>query len=234
MRRRQFNNIATIVLASSAVWAGSIASALSLAELSNADANSGVKGALEQGALAAVAALGVKDGFFSNEKVRIGLPGHLEGAAKLLRGIGQGRRIDELVLAMNRAAEQAVPMAKELLVNAVKSMSVTDAKRILTGGDTAVTQFFAEKTRPALTEKFYPVIVQATERQDLAAKYNRVASKASGLGLVKPEDANIQRYVTGKALDGLFFMIGEEEKQIRRDPVGSGSAIIGKVFGVLK
>mgnify|MGYP001396244360 FL=1 len=234
MRRRQFNNIATVVLASSAVWASSTASALTLADLSNADANSGVKGALEQGALAAVAGLGVKDGFFSNEKVRIGLPGHLEGAAKLLRGLGQGRRIDELVLAMNRAAEQAVPMAKELLVAAVKSMSVTDAKRILTGGDTAVTQFFAEKTRPALTEKFYPVIVKETERQDLAAKYNRVASKASGLGLVKPEDANIQRYVTGKALDGLYFMIGEEEKRIRRDPVGTGSAIIGKVFGALK
>jgi hypothetical protein len=135
---------------------------------------------------------------------------------------------------MNRAAEAAVPMAKDLLVGAVKSMSVTDAKKILSGGDTAVTGFFAEKTREPLGVKFLPVVTKATEKVGLAEKYNRVAAKAQGLGLVKKEEANIQQYVTGKSLDGLFFMIGEEEKKIRKDPVGTGSAILKKVFGALK
>ena len=135
---------------------------------------------------------------------------------------------------MNRAAETAVPMAKDLLVGAVKSMSVTDAKKILAGGDTSVTGFFAEKTRDPLGVKFLPVVTKATEKVGLAAKYNQVAGKAAGMGLVKKEDANIQQYVTGKTLDGLYFMIGEEEKKIRQDPVGTGSAILKKVFGAIK
>jgi hypothetical protein len=152
----------------------------------------------------------------------------------LLKTLGQGKRVDELVTSMNRAAEAAVPLAKDLLVEAVKSMNVTDAKKILSGGDTSVTGFFAEKTREPLAVKFLPVITQATEKVGLADKYNRVASKAAGMGLLKKEDANLQGYVTGKTLDGLYFMIGEEEKKIRQDPVGSGSAILKKVFGALK
>ena len=128
----------------------------------------------------------------------------------------------------------AVPMAKDLLVGAVKSMSVTDAKKILAGGDTSVTGFFAEKTRDPLGVKFLPVVTKATEKVGLAAKYNQVAGKAAGMGLVKKEDANIQQYVTGKTLDGLYFMIGEEEKKIRQDPIGTGSAILKKVFGAIK
>jgi len=135
---------------------------------------------------------------------------------------------------MNRAAESAVPMARQLLVNAVKSMTVTDAKNILTGGDTSVTTFFADKTRMPLAAKFLPVVTKATEKVGLAEKYNRVAGKASGIGLVKKEDATIEQYVTRKTLDGLYFVIGEEEKKIRQDPVGSGSAILKKVFGALK
>jgi hypothetical protein len=125
-------------------------------------------------------------------------------------------------------------MAKDMLVGAVKAMSVSDAKKILAGGDTSVTGFFAEKTRVPLAVKFLPVVTKVTERVGLAAKYNRVAAKAQGLGLVKQEDASIQQYVTGKSLDGLYFMIGEEEKKIRQDPVGTGSAILKKVFGSLK
>ena len=135
---------------------------------------------------------------------------------------------------MNRAAETAVPMAKDLLVSAVKSMSVTDAKNILTGGDTSVTQFFASKTREPLSGTFLPVVTKATQKVDLASKYNRVASKGVGLGLVSKEDANIEQYVTGKTLDGLYLVIGEEERKIRKDPVGAGSDILKKVFSVLK
>jgi hypothetical protein len=135
---------------------------------------------------------------------------------------------------MNRAAEQAVPAAKDMLVNAVRTMSVADAKGILVGGETSVTQFFAGKTRAPLTERFLPLVIQATAQVKLADKYNRVAGKAAGFGLVKKEDANIQRYVTGKSLDGLYLMIGEEERKIRQDPVGSGSAILQRVFGALR
>ncbi|MFD2450323.1 DUF4197 domain-containing protein [Ideonella paludis] len=199
--------------------------------MSNADASAGVKAALERGAVAAVGLLGQTDGFLGNPQVRIPLPGFLNEAAKVLKFTGQQKRVDELVTAMNRAAEAAVPQAKELLVNAAKSMSVQDAARIVQGGETSVTQFFTDRTRAALTERFLPIVTKATEQVALADKYNAVAGKASGLGLVKKEDTNIQAYVTRKSLDGLYFMIGEEEKKIRRDPVGTGSDILRKVFG---
>lgn len=234
MDRRQFNSI---TLTSAALWvAASLhpAYALNLADLTKADATKGLKTALEKGALAAVGILGVQDGFMGNEKVRIPLPGYLEDAAKLLRTFGQGARVDELVLSMNRGAEAAVPMAKDLLLKAVQGMSVNDAKGILGGGDTAVTQFFAEKTRNPLGVKFLPIVTKATEKVGLAEKYNQLAGKASEIGLMKKEDANIQQYVTGKALDGLFFMISEEEKKIRQNPVAYGSSILTKVFGALK
>jgi hypothetical protein len=204
------------------------------ASLSELDAASGVRTALERGALAAVGLLGKTDGFLGNPKVRIPLPGFLNDAAKLLKATGQQKRVDQLVTAMNRAAEAAMPEAKSLLVGTVKAMSVDDAVKVIKGGDNSVTQFFADKTREPLGVKFLPIVTQATEKVSLAAKYNSVASKAAGLGLLKKEDANIERYVSGKALDGLFLMIGEEERKIRKDPAGTGSAILKKVFGSLK
>jgi hypothetical protein len=116
----------------------------------------------------------------------------------------------------------------------VKGMTVTDAKNILAGGDTSVTTFFADKTRQPLGTKFLPVVGKVVERVGLAEKYNRVAGKAAGMGLVKQEDASIQHYVTRKALDGLYLVIGEEERKIRNDPVGTGNALLRKVFGALK
>lgn len=210
------------------------AHALALKDLTNAEASQGLKTALEQGALAAVGLLGRTDGFLANPKVRISLPGFLEDAAKFLKALGQGRRVDELVISMNRAAEAAVPMGKDMLVSAVKAMSVTDAKNILRGGDTSVTDFFSGKTRTLLSEKFLPVVTKATEKVGLVEKYNQIAAKASSMGLVNKEDATIQHYVTRKSLDGLYLMIGEEEKKIRQDPVGTGSAVLKKVFGALK
>jgi hypothetical protein len=201
------------------------------AALSETDAASGVRTALQRGAEIAVQSLGRTDGFLGNPKVRIPLPGYLKDAAKLMRRFGQGKRVDELETAMNRAAEAAVPEARTLLIDTVKSISVEDALRIVKGGDTAVTDFFAQKTRAPLTAKFLPIVTQATERVDLAGKYNRVADKASGIGLVKEEDANVEAYVTRKTLDGLYLMIAEEERKIRADPVATGSAILKKVFG---
>ncbi len=234
MQRRNFNQASAGALGLLILATYSRAHALSLGDLTNAEASNGLKAALEKGALAAVALLGKPDGFLGNPKVRIPLPGYLEDASRLLKNFGQGRRIDELVTAINRAAESAVPMGKDLLVGAVRSMNVNDAKNILTGGETSVTAFFAEKTRAPLGVKFLPVVNRATEKVGLASKYNEFAGKAAGFGLVKKEDANMQQYVTGKTLDGLYLVIGEEERKIRQDPVGSGSAILQKVFGALK
>lgn len=234
MNRRQFNCVPIPFLAAVMLLAQHQAHALSIDDLSNKEVTQGLKTALETGAIAAVSMLGQTDGFLANAKVRIPLPGFLEDASKLLRVLGQGARIDELVTAMNRAAEAAVPMAKDLLVGAVRSMSVSDAKKILSGGETSVTAFFAERTRAPLRVRFLPEVSKATAKVGLAEKYNQIANKATGLGLVKKEEATIEQYVTGKALDGLYFMIGEEEKKIRQDPVGTGSAVLKKVFGALK
>lgn len=233
MNRRDFNSASLSALALLLWGTAQQVHALSLSDLSDKEANQGLKAALEKSAVAAVGLLGKPDGFLGNEKVRIPLPGFLEDAAKWLKKLGQGQRVDELVTAMNRAAEAAVPLAKDQLVGAVKSMSFTDAKNILTGGDTAMTTFFADKTREPLFGKFLPVVTQATERVGAAEKYNQLAGKAVGLGLLKQEDASIQQYITRKTLDGLYLMIGEQEKSIRQDPVGTGSALLKKVFGSL-
>jgi Protein of unknown function (DUF4197) len=225
MQRRQFT--CSVTLASVTGFPLAASAAL----FSESEAASGVRVALERGAAAAVSRLGRVDGFLGNPSVKIELPGFLKDAAKLLSGIGQGRRVDELVTAMNRAAEAAMPEARSLLVNAVKAMSVEDAAKIVKGGDNSVTQFFSAKTREPLGLKFLPIVERATQKVSLAKKYDAVAGRAASLGLLKPADADLNGYVTGKALDGLYFMIGEEEKKIRQDPVGTGSAILKKVFG---
>ena len=234
MQRREFTLTGMGVFGAWLLLATTQARALSLGDLSNADASSGVKATLEQGALAAVGLLGQSGGFLNNPQVRIPLPGYLNDAAQLMKRFGQGARIEELETAINRAAELAVPMGKEVLVGAVRSMNVQDAKNILTGGTTSVTQFFSEKTRVPLGQKFLPLVAQATDKVGLAQQYNAFAGKAAGFGLVKKEDASIEQYVTGKTLDGLFLVIGEQEQQLRQNPAAAGSAILKKVFGALK
>jgi hypothetical protein len=233
MKRRDFVH-ATPAIALSVLAAFQQAHALSLRDLSDTDASAGIKGALESGAQAAIALLGKPGGFLNNPKVRIPLPGFLEDGAKMLRKLGQGKRVDELVNTMNQAAENAVPMGKDVLMGAVRTMSVADAKKILSGSDNSVTQFFAEKTRSPLSEQFLPVVKQATSKVGLADQYNRVAGQASKLGLLKGENANIEQYVTGKSLDGLYTIIGDEERKLRQNPAAAGSALLQKVFGSLK
>lgn len=228
MKRRQFTTVGFWVAGG---WVGTHVPLVWAGGLSEVDASQGVRAALERGAIAAVGLLGRSDGFLGNPKVRIPLPGVLAEAAKLLKATGQQRKVDELVTAMNRAAEAAVPQARTLLVNTAKAISVQDALKIVKGGETSVTDFFAGKTRAPLGEQFLPIVTKATEKVALADKFNAVAGKAAKLGLLKGDQTNIQRYVTGKALDGLYLMIGEEERNIRRDPVGTGSAILRKVFG---
>lgn len=213
--------------------AATSAFAASFSDLSNMDANSGLKAALEKGAVAAVAKLGAENGFLDNEEVKIRLPKALEKAQPLLQMTGHAHKLDELVVSMNRAAEMAVPMAKPLLINAVKSLTLTDAKNILTGGDTAVTDFFREKTSAKLSVQFLPIVKRVTDRSDLSAQYNAAMSQVSMFSS-KRQLVSVEDYVTQRAVDGLFKMIAEEEREIRRDPIGSGSKIISKVFGSLR
>ena len=224
MRRRQFTLGTTGLVG----WGCALDAQ---AQLGAADAAAGVRAALERGAAAAVSMLGAADGFLGNPKVRIALPGALDDAARLLSRLGQKKRVDELITAMNRAAEAAVPEARQMLIDTARKISVDDALGIVRGGTTSVTDFFARKTREPLGVKFLPIVTRATEKVKLADRYNAFAAKAATLGLVKGDDVNLQRHVTAKALDGLYLMIGEEEKRIRADPLKTGSAILKKVFG---
>lgn len=210
------------------------ASALGLGSLSNTDASQGLKQALIQGAERAVSQLGTAGGFLNNPQVKIPLPASMQKAEKAMRMFGMGKQADELVVRMNQAAEAAVPEAKTLLVNAVKNMSVSDAKGILSGGEDSATQYFRKVTAGPMAEKFLPIVKKATENVDLAQQYNKFADMGSKYGLVNKDQANLEQYVTAKALDGVYLKIAEEEKAIRQDPMGQASNLLKKVFGAVK
>jgi len=230
LHRRKFN---TFVMSAGCLVIAP-AHAIGLADLSSGDASKGLKLALEKGSEMAVQLLGVQDGFWGNDKVRIGLPDAVSKGAKLLKTLGMGKQLDELNLQMNRAAEAAVPLSKKLLTQAIQKMSVQDAKGILQGGENAVTQFFAGKTRTPLAVEFMPTVRQSLEKLGVVDQFNAVAVKLSGIGLLDKDKAKLESYVTDKTLDGLYFMIGEEEKKIRQNPAQAGSALLSKVFGALR
>jgi hypothetical protein len=207
--------------------------ALSLGELSNAEVVAGLKQALEQGAGKAVSKLGMQDGFFGDPKVKIPLPESVQRAERVMRMFGMGKQADEVILRMNRAAEAAVPEAKALLINSVKQMSVADAKSILTGGDDAATQYFRRTTATPMAEKFLPIVQKAMADVELAQQYNRFAETGAKYGLVKKDQANLEQYVTQKTLDGVYFMMAEEERAIRKNPMQQANSLLKKVFGAL-
>ena len=151
-----------------------------------------------------------------------------------MRLLGMGDDADALVVTMNRAAEAAVPEAKTLLVTAVKQMSLSDARHILTGGDDAATQYFRKVSYDKLEQKFLPIVKERTDQVALSQQYNQFVGQAAQYGLVDSKDANVEGYVTRKALDGLFVMIAAEERAIRKDPLGQSSQILEKVFGSIK
>ncbi|HEX4879959.1 MAG TPA: DUF4197 domain-containing protein [Limnobacter sp.] len=205
-----------------------------LSSVSNADAVSALKATLSQGAEAAVASLGRPDGFLGNPAVRIRLPATIENSKGMLNMLGMGKQLEELEVSMNRAAEAAVPQARALLKKTIQNMSVQDARQVLGGGETAVTDFFRDKTQAELYKQLLPIVKAKTAQVGLAQQYNQLAAKGSRLGLVKPEDANLEGHVTNKALDGLYALVAEEEKAIRANPVQAGSAILKKVFGSMQ
>jgi len=207
------------------------AAAADLSSLSKNEMVGGLKETLTRSASTAVGLLGQEGGFLNNEKVKIPLPENLAKVEKVMRTFGMGKRADELVVAMNRAAEAAVPEAKNLLVDAVKKMSVDDARAIITGGDDAATAYFRKNTEGALSDKFLPIVKKNTEKIGLAQRYNDLADKASRFGLPDKGQSNIETYVTRQALDGLYKTIAEQERLIRQDPIGQGSKRIGRIFG---
>ncbi|WP_110949904.1 DUF4197 domain-containing protein [Pseudomonas bohemica] len=207
--------------------------ALSLGDLSQSDATGGLKDALTQGAQIAVKQLGVPGGFSNNKDVRIELPGKLGKVASKMKQFGMGAQVDQLEASMNQAAEAAVPQAQALLVDAVRKMSVSDAKGILSGGKDSATQYLDKSSREQIRAKFLPIVKQATDKVGLAQKYNAFAGQAATLGVVDAKDSNVEGYVTQKALDGLFEMIAKQEESIRANPAAAATSLAKKVFGAL-
>lgn len=209
------------------------AMALSLGDLTQKDAAGGLKDALTQGAQVAVKQLGTPGGFSNNEEVRIELPGNLGKAAKKMKQFGMGAQVEELETSMNKAAEAAVPQAQALLVDAVKKMTVDDAKAILSGGNDSATQYLSKTSREQIRAKFLPIVKAATDKVGVAQKYNQFAGQAATFGVIDAKSANIEGYVTEQALNGLFEMISKQEATIRENPAAAATSLAKKVFGAL-
>ncbi len=201
--------------------------------LTDADVARGLRQALVQGADRAVLQLGRENGFLANHAVSIPLPPSLARADIVLRKVGMSKYSDQLIVAMNRAAEQAVPEARALLVEAVERITIADAKAILTGPEDAATRYFRRHTEAALTLRLQPIVQQATVRVRVAEAYNQYAGRAARFGLIRKEDADLNAYVSRKALDGLYFTIAEEERAIRRHPMHQSTELLRRTFGSL-
>jgi hypothetical protein len=204
--------------------------------VSNQDINSGLKEALFKGVTGAVDILGRRNGFLDNTRVRIPLPGSLQKTEKNLRALGQGRKVDEFVEAMNHAAEEAVPVAADIFFDSVKQMTFDDARSILfSRQDDAATEFFRRTSENRLRQQFRPIVEDFTEQVGVTQKYKQMVGKYGFLGKIVGQDASdIDAYVTQKALDGLFLLMADEEARIRRDPIGRTTNILRKVFGILR
>ncbi|MDR9755072.1 DUF4197 domain-containing protein [Pseudomonas sp. SZMC_28357] len=207
--------------------------ALSLSDLSQKDASGGLKDALTQGAQIAVKQLGKPGGFSNNPEVKIELPGKLGKVASKMKQFGMGAQVEQLETSMNQAAETAVVQAQPILIDAVKKMTVDDAKGILSGGQDSATQYLNKTSREQIRAKFLPIVKTATDKVGLAQKYNSFAGQAATLGVVDAKSANIENYVTEQALDGLFEMIGKQEETLRNNPAAAATSLAKKVFGTL-
>lgn len=198
---------------------------------SDAKAASGLKEALSVGTDRAVDLTGALDGFFKNEAIKILMPEKLRAVEKGLRMAGLGPKIDEFELSMNRAAEKSAPAARAIFKDAVTQMTFADARRILTGGDTAATDYFKTKTSERLIAAFRPTVESAMAETGVVQQYNKLASGLPALPFGRGQSLDITGYVVGKTLDGLFIMLGKEEKKIRSDPAAQITPLLREVFG---
>lgn len=203
----------------------------STSKLSDDKVISGLKEALKVGTGRAVAETGKPDGFLKNAAIKILLPEKLRTAGKTLRMVGMGSQVDALEVGMNRAAEQAAPQAKQIFLRAVTRMTFSDARQILKGGDTAATDYFKRQSSDDLTTAFAPIVHQAMENVGVVRQYNRIMQNPMAASLANDKDFNLDQYVVGKTVDGLFYTLGQEEKKIRTDPAAQTTAILREVFG---
>ncbi len=213
--------------------ATTVAHTATLSQLRDSEVAAALRQALEIGIDQSVLRLGQENGFLGNAQVRIPLPDSIRQVEDLMRKVGLGGQADELVTTMNRAAEQAVPQARVLLGNAARKLTIQEAKDILTGPPDAATKYFRAQSEQALTVRFLPIVARETKRLKLADLYNRFANRGVAFGLVREEDADLDAYVTRKALDGLFTTLAEEEKKVRENPLDSGKRLVKKVFGAV-
>jgi hypothetical protein len=199
--------------------------------LSNDRIIAGLKEALTVSTKNAVASTGRTDGFLKNPAIKIPLPGALATAAKGMRMMGMGSQVDELEVAMNRAAEQAAPEAKQIFITAVTKMTFEDARKILSGNDTAATEYFKKQSSDPLTTAFTPIVHKAMEKVGVIEQYQKLTKSTPAGLLLGSQNLNLDKYVVGKSLDGLFYMLGEEEKKIRKNPAAQTTALLKEVFG---
>jgi hypothetical protein len=199
--------------------------------LTDAKVASGLKQALEVSTGKAVDLTGSLDGYFKNQAIKILVPEQLRSAESGLRAIGFGPQVDSFVLAMNRAAENAAPAARQIFVDAVGDITFDDASRILRGGDTAATDYFKAKTTDRLTQAFRPAVERSMGEVGVVRQYKQLTELAGSVPFLKTEAVDIDRYVTGKALDGLFHVVGEQERLIRTNPTARVTDLLKEVFG---
>jgi hypothetical protein len=203
----------------------------SIVPLTDDKISAGLKEALKVSTEKAVASTGRPDGFLKNEAIKILLPDKLRTAIGAMRLLGMGQQLDELEIGMNRAAEQATPLAEQIFVDALYKMTIDDARRILTGSDTAATEYFRRNTSGELTAAFKPVVHRSMQGIGVIKQYNEVMQNPAAAQLVRVEGLDIDNYVLGKTLDGLFYMLGQEEKEIRKNPAARTTALLREVFG---
>lgn len=196
---------------------------------------SGLKEALSIGTKDAVKSVSQVDGYFGNEAIKILIPENIQMVADVLSTVGYKEKVDNFVFSMNRAAEKAAPEALSIFVDAIKEMTFEDAKNILNGGDTAATDFFKDKTQGKIHDAFKPIISTSMDEVGVARTYKEMINKYEILPfvqtIVKEDSINLDQYVTNKAVDGLFYMVGQEEKKIRTDPAARATELLKTVFG---
>ena len=190
-----------------------------------------LKEALQVGTANAVSLTGKTDGYFKNEAIKIQLPERLRTLERGLRAVGYGPQVDELVLGMNRAAERAAPQAQQIFWDAIGAMTIDDARKILNGTDTAATDYFRAKTSEPLTASFQPIVQQSMSQVGVTRQYNELLGRAKAIPFLNVESYDLDHYVVGKALDGLFHVVGDEEKRIRTNPSARVTDLLKEVFG---
>ena len=206
----------------------------SIASLSNDKITAGLKEALKVSTGKAVASTGRPDGFLKNEAIKILLPEKLRTASRGLRLVGMGPQLDQLEVGMNRAAEQATPLAKQIFLDALYKMSINDARGILTGGDNAATEYFRRTSSDQLKIAFQPIVHDSLLKVGVLKQYDQLTQNSLAGPLLKSKGLNMDDYVLGKTLDGLFYVLGQQEKEIRSNPAARTTALLQEVFGARK